>query len=115
MAIVSANGPQQRIIAHRETETICKLSRRATTQCKSEMVKQAVQACCPASHGANYIVAETLGENLSAAITGTTDEAPDSQVQFEPPSCTRQIGKHPRIAAMNTSRGGSTVRASALF
>ncbi|GAA4158649.1 hypothetical protein GCM10023069_03210 [Shinella granuli] len=76
-AIVSANGSQQRIITHRESETICKPGRRATTQCESEMANQTVQACCPASHGANYIVAEALGENLSAAIAGITDKASD--------------------------------------
>jgi hypothetical protein len=41
------------------------------------MTNQTVQACCPASHWANYIVAEALGKNLSAAISGTTDEASD--------------------------------------
>lgn len=114
-AIIPANGSQQRIIAHRESEAICKSGRRATAQCESEMANQTVQARCPASHGANYIVAETLGENLSAAMAGTTDEASHGQVQFEPPTRTRQIGKHPRIAAMNTPRYGSTVGASALF
>ena len=82
-AIVSANGSQQRIIAHRESETICKSGRRATTQCESEMANQTVQACCTASHGANYAITETLGENLSAAIAGTTDEASDGQVQLD--------------------------------
>ena len=74
-----------------------------------------VQACCPASHGTNYIVAETLGENLSAAIAGTTDQASDGQMQFEPPTRTLQIGKYSRIVAMNTPRDGSTVGTSALF
>jgi hypothetical protein len=41
------------------------------------MVNQTVQASCLASHGANYIVAEALGENLSAAIAGIIDKAPD--------------------------------------
>jgi hypothetical protein len=79
------------------------------------MANETVQACCPASHGANYIVAEALGKNLSAAIASTTDEASDGQVQLEPPTRTWQIGKHPRIATMNTPRDGSTLGASALF
>ncbi|OJU68136.1 MAG: hypothetical protein BGO05_07685 [Rhizobiales bacterium 63-7] len=110
-AVVSANGSQQRIIAHRESETICKSGRRTTTQCESEMANQTVQACCPASHGANYIVAEALGENFSAAVAGTTDEASDGQMKFEPPTRTRQIDKHPRIATMNAPGDGSTVGA----
>jgi len=83
--VVSANGSQQRIIAHREPETIFKSGRRPTTQCESKIANQTVQACCPASHRANYVVTKALGENLSAAITSTTDEASDGQVQLDPP------------------------------
>jgi hypothetical protein len=113
--VVSANGSQQRVIAHRESETICKSGRRATTQCESKMANQTVQACCTASHGANYVVTKALGENLSAAIAGTTDEASDSQVQLDPPTRTRQVDKPPRIATMNAPGDGSTVGASTLF
>ncbi|WP_409530341.1 hypothetical protein [Shinella sp.] len=79
------------------------------------MANQTVQACCPASHGASYVVAEALGEDLSKAIAGTADEASDGQVQLDPETRTLQIGKHPRIATMNTPRDGSTVVAFALF
>ena len=82
--VVSANGSQQRIIAHRETETICKSSRRTTTQRKSKMVNQTVQTSCPTSHGADHAITEALGENLSAAMSGSTDETPNGQVQFNP-------------------------------
>ena len=37
--------------------------------------------------------------------TGTTDEASDGQVQFDPPARTRQIANDPRIAAVNTMGG----------
>src|SRR5690606_24170236 len=100
---IPANGSQQRIIAHRESETICKSGRRATTQCESQMANQTVQACCPASHGANYIVAEALGENLSTAMRGSTDETPNGQVQFNPSPRTWQITNRPRIATMNAT------------
>ncbi len=79
------------------------------------MANQTVQACCTASHGANYVVTKALGENLSAAIAGTTDEASDSQVQLDPPTRTRQVDKPPRIATMNAPGDGSTVGASTLF
>ncbi|OYR25988.1 transposase IS204/IS1001/IS1096/IS1165 family domain protein [Brucella lupini] len=67
------------------------------------MANQTVQACCPASHGANYIVAEALGENLSTAMRGSTDETPNGQVQFNPSPRTWQITNRPRIATMNAT------------
>ncbi|MBP1848446.1 hypothetical protein J2046_006737 [Rhizobium petrolearium] len=79
------------------------------------MMNQAVQTGCPTGHGANDIAAEALGENLSAAIADTTNEASDGQVQLDPPPRTRQIGKHPRIATMNAPGDGSTVGASTLL
>jgi hypothetical protein len=66
------------------------------------MVHQGVQTCCPAGHGSDYVITETLGKNLSAALIGTTDETSDGQMQFDAPACTRQIGDHPRVAAVNT-------------
>ena len=114
-AIISANGSQQRIIAHWKSETIGKPCCRATTQCKSQMPSQAVQTSCPASHGADHAVAEAFGENLSMAIGGTTDEAPDRQVQFNPSTRTRKLGNHPGIATMNTTRGLTALGASAIW
>src|SRR5690606_8390146 len=58
--VVSANGSQQRVIAHRESETICKSGRWTTTQCESKMANQTVQAYRPTSHGANYVVTKAL-------------------------------------------------------
>jgi hypothetical protein len=104
-AIVPAYGSKQRVIANRKPETICEPCCRATTQCKSEMANQSVQACCPAGHGADYVITETLGENLSAAMVRTTDEASDGQAQFDLSTRTRQIGNHPRIATMNALGG----------
>ena len=77
-AIISGNGSKQRVIANREPETICKTCCWPTTQCQSQMVHQGVQACCPAGHGSDHAITETLGKNVSAAIDGTTDEASDS-------------------------------------
>lgn len=79
------------------------------------MPNEAVQTGCPASHGTDHIITEALGENLSAAMGGTTDETSDCQVQFDPSARTRQIGNHSRIATMNTTGGGSAVGACAIL
>jgi hypothetical protein len=109
-AIISANGSQQRIITHRESETICKSGRRATTQCESEMANQTVQACCPASHGANYIVAEPLHENLLAAIFSNAEKAASADVQNKPASTTRKIADCARIPTVNSEGRRSAPR-----
>jgi hypothetical protein len=101
-SIISTNGSKQRVVANRKPETICEPCCWATTQCQSQMVHQGVQAYCPAGHGSDYVFTETLGENLSAALIGTTDKTSDGQMQFDAPACTRQIGDHPRVAAVNT-------------
>jgi hypothetical protein len=69
------------------------------------MVNQGLQARCPAGHGSDHAITETLGENLSAAMDDIADEASDPQVQFDPSARTRQIGDNPRIATMNTMGG----------
>jgi len=54
-----------------------------------------------------------LGDNPSATSVGTSDEASDSQMQFDPSTRTRQIGNHPRIATMNTMGGRTAFGAPA--
>jgi len=53
------------------------------------MPNQTVQTGCPASHRTDYAITETLGENFSVAMDGTTDEASDRQVQFDLSARTR--------------------------
>jgi len=65
--------------------------------------------------GTDHTITEALGENLSAAMRGTTDEASDRQAQFDLSARTQQIINRPRIAAMNTTGGGSTVGACAIL
>jgi hypothetical protein len=108
------NGSKQRVIANRKPETIGKARRRSTTQRESEMPDQAVQTGCPASHGTDHTIAEALGENLSAAMSCTTDKASDSQMQFNPSTRTRQIGNHPRISTMNPTGSVSAFGAPAI-
>ena len=55
----------------------------------------------------DHAITETFGENLSATMDDIADEASDRQMQFDPSARTRQIGDHPRIAAMN-AMGGRT-------
>ncbi|EJZ18480.1 hypothetical protein RCCGEPOP_25327 [Rhizobium sp. Pop5] len=78
------------------------------------MPNQAVQTCCPAGHGSDYVITEALSENLSAALFGTTDQASDRQVQFNPSTRTRKIGNHPGIATMNATGSGTAFRTSAI-
>lgn len=79
------------------------------------MPNKVVQTRCPTGPGTAHAITEALGENLSAAVGGTTDKAPDCQMQLDPSARTRQIGKHPRIETMNTLRDGSALGAFAIW
>ena len=108
-----ADGPQQRIVAHRQHQSPSEGGRWATAEGKPEMMDETFQARRAPCRRRQHIRIEALGKYPSSTQNRLAAKAAGDHLQADGPAGNRQVREATRITAMNPSRDAAAARANA--